>query len=453
MCGLVGVCGQVGAKEEKAFAQMLIVDSLRGTDSTGAAIIPRHNEVRVVKALGNPFNLLDSKQYDKALVGVHRALIGHNRFATQGKVSTINAHPFDFDELVGAHNGTLTSKWRLLDAKDFDVDSQNLYHHIHEKGLKDALNFMEGAWALTWWDKVNEEMNFLRNDQRPLWFAKSEDGKCLFWASESWMLSGVAAREVKLGELLFLDKDMHMTIKIPSTGVMEKARVTAAPATFRPPVYPIYGYQGTVVKKTTETTGATDATTRGNLTLVDNTTNPPKATALTSSETGTPTSYDSYENSKNVRLAISYIGRDVNGASYFGCKDELNPAKIIRLYYTSKSGTGIEHVGKSFVCQIGNAHASSTGRFYKAVASSVKWDEVEEEATYLGVKNQRFKMAEWMAKYGSCEWCSSLILPTDAHAISKEGQAFCDDCISNNEVLNYIEVDVHAHATKVAHPF
>ena len=148
ICGLVGAAGVLTGTEEKILTNLLIVDSLRGTDSTGVAVINRVDDVKVAKAVGNPFELVESRAYTNALVGANKVIIGHNRYGTQGKINRRNAHPFEFDMLVGAHNGTLRSKHKLDDSRNFDVDSENLYHHIDKLGLYSAMEHLKvlGAW-------------------------------------------------------------------------------------------------------------------------------------------------------------------------------------------------------------------------------------------------------------------------------------------------------------------
>src|SRR3546814_8848521 len=68
------------------------------------------------------------------------AFVGHNRFATKGKVNDLNAHPFHYGNIVGAHNGTLEkSSWDALDKKlgeDTDVDSQAIITSIATFGIR-----------------------------------------------------------------------------------------------------------------------------------------------------------------------------------------------------------------------------------------------------------------------------------------------------------------------------
>lgn len=222
MCGLVGAAGDLTGKEERAFKTLLILDVLRGEHSTGIAAVFKNKEApQVVKSVGTPFDLFYDKRCEDVFRKPNRVLIGHNRYATQGAVNRRNAHPFEFENVIGAHNGTLTSRWQLDDNKDFDVDSQSLYNHVSRNGIKDAIEKIQGAYALTWWDKEHQTINFLRNRERPLFMCHSEDGKCMFWASEKWMLSVALSRnDVKHGDIGELIPDLWVSIPVDAKGAM-----------------------------------------------------------------------------------------------------------------------------------------------------------------------------------------------------------------------------------------
>ena len=188
MCGLVGVVGRITKKEKDVFRTLLILDVLRGPHSTGVASVDTNGNVEVVKQEGVPQNLFDRKSYDSMMLRTTYCLIGHNRYATQGAINARNAHPFQFPTVTGAHNGTLKGQWRLPDYKDFEVDSENIFHSIDTDGLDATIPKLDGAYALSYWDSAEEELVLLRNDERPLYYAFTPDNKTMFWASEEWML-------------------------------------------------------------------------------------------------------------------------------------------------------------------------------------------------------------------------------------------------------------------------
>ena len=94
MCGLVGVMGLLTFREEQVFADLLMVDSIRGLDSTGVAVVNHDKQLNVLKGTVLPQVLLDSEEYKELVKKKLRAMLGHNRSATMGNISAKNAHPF-----------------------------------------------------------------------------------------------------------------------------------------------------------------------------------------------------------------------------------------------------------------------------------------------------------------------------------------------------------------------
>lgn len=223
MCGLVGVAGDIGFSEKKAFKDMLLFDVVRGPHSTGvAAVANKTNNIHTYKAVGHPYNLFKINTFSPDGKGIYdgdpKMLMGHNRFATVGEVTPSNAHPFKHGDIVGAHNGTLTPYHldKLEEADTFEVDSEAIFYTIHKVGHEEMLKRIHGAYALTWYDKASETLHFIRNVERPLYYAWTKDHKTLFWASEPWMMDIACGRNgVKLEEnhLFFVDKLYTLNLK------------------------------------------------------------------------------------------------------------------------------------------------------------------------------------------------------------------------------------------------
>lgn len=254
MCGLIGAAGELSHPiRTQVFKDMMDVCQVRGRDSTGVIKVDKNLDYTWVKQVGPPNVLYDSRTYENAIErGVESSiLIAHTRHKTVGDVSIKNAHPFDFDEqgICGVHNGTLQSAYKLDGYHHQKVDSEVLYNHLAINGPEETFNKTEGAWACVWWNDKEKTLNFIRNDQRPLWFTWSDDMKMMFWASEVWMFS-VIARKVKLwdgGE----EKQKYVELPIntlwsfrinPKATGKEKLMRLRAPRKIDPFVRPTYSY-------------------------------------------------------------------------------------------------------------------------------------------------------------------------------------------------------------------
>ncbi len=216
MCGNVGVAGRITMTEKKVLKDLLIMDSLRGMHSTGIAVINDDGETDWLKGAFNGTDFVDLKKYDKIIAGAdRRVIIGHNRYATQGGINNKNAHPFEHDNIIGVHNGTLRNKHVLPNHLDFDVDSDNLYYAIAKEGIEETIGKVLGAWALVFWDSDDKMLRFLRNNERTLFFCYSADNKTLFWASEPYMLQAALWRnDVKHTEITAFAADMLYTFDL-----------------------------------------------------------------------------------------------------------------------------------------------------------------------------------------------------------------------------------------------
>lgn len=204
MCGIVGTAGDLGMRDEHLMKRLLVLDTIRGQDSTGLAAVKINNESIIAKVASHPFNLFDKKSFSTALnYNYSKAFIGHNRAATSGLVKDVNAHPFQCGHITGVHNGTLEDgDKRLLEdmvGDSFNVDSEALFAAISMFGAEEVIpkikhgkDSFKGAWSLVWWDEKEKTLNFLRNEHRPLWYnwIVGSSGKVnqIVFASEHWML-------------------------------------------------------------------------------------------------------------------------------------------------------------------------------------------------------------------------------------------------------------------------
>ncbi len=245
MCGNVGMAGNIGVQEIKAFREMLLYNSCRGFDSTGVATIGvGQTPVLTHKELGGPTNLFNDKSpifSDDGIVrGWPRIIMGHGRSATRGYITKENAHPFTVEHITGMHNGTLWD-WKDLDGWSKDgSDSEALITTISTRGPDACWSLFMGDAAVVYWDNKEKTLNFIRNKGRPLWLLTNKKKDVLFWASEPWMVHIAAQRNrIEIGEAkadvfeIEVDKLYSYTTTMTTytqEGVRELAKKTFYPA-------------------------------------------------------------------------------------------------------------------------------------------------------------------------------------------------------------------------------
>lgn len=217
MCGIVGVAsnGPMLPVMKDFFQSLLFHDVVRGHHATGVAAIDTLKSTLTVekKAVASPLFLEDKEVMENLFNFKHdfNIYIGHNRWATSGaKDDDNNAHPFVHGNIVGVHNGSLRNQRLLDDHAKFVVDSDNLYYHLNKNGLTDTVAKADGAFALVWFNRDENSLNFIRNDERPLCIAKLTNG-CWVWASERAMLVWLVNRHKSLS---FAQEDC---LEVPGT--------------------------------------------------------------------------------------------------------------------------------------------------------------------------------------------------------------------------------------------
>ena len=256
MCGLVGVVGQIFPKHEAAFFNLLKLDTLRGHHSTGVYGIDRNDGGQLFKSVGTPWDL-DNKVKVAFSIKIPTLYIGHNRYATKGKVNEANAHPFDLGSVVGAHNGTIKNQYVLDDNKDYETDSENIFHSIAKIGSENTIKKLNGAFALVWFNKEDNTLNFCRNKERPLFYAYTKDKKAMFWASEKWMIE-VALNRVGLDylDIMTFEVGKLYTTKVPQKALSSDEdmdiMVCRKVDFYEPPVHVHYAHKQTTYYKNSE---------------------------------------------------------------------------------------------------------------------------------------------------------------------------------------------------------
>ncbi|MFO8109999.1 MAG: glutamine--fructose-6-phosphate transaminase (isomerizing) [Thermoplasmata archaeon] len=174
MCGIVGYTGKNNVDE--ILLKGLKRLEYRGYDSAGIAILDG-NDIYMQKSKGR-IKELDITSFPKGRVG-----IGHTRWATHGKPSDENSHPFldCSSEFVIVHNGIIDNFIPLKEemqskghAFSSETDSEVIVHMIEEyydgdlvETLKKVVKKLKGSFAVCALQKGSNSIAIARN-QSPL---------------------------------------------------------------------------------------------------------------------------------------------------------------------------------------------------------------------------------------------------------------------------------------------
>lgn len=192
MCGIVGYIATDNGKFEKArrgfLKYALMLDTIRGQDSTGVMTISKKFTVNRYKTLAPGFAFAPSKKFEETVPNGW-CTVGHNRAATIGDVEINNAHPFKFGKVSLVHNGTLNkhgSSFPTYD-KDLAVDSMQIARALSSVAAKDAkeiLEYIDGDFAIVWIDERDRSINMARNAARPMHISFNYDRSLMLFMSD-----------------------------------------------------------------------------------------------------------------------------------------------------------------------------------------------------------------------------------------------------------------------------
>ncbi len=186
MCGIIGFCGYLDAKEEliKGLAEL----EYRGYDSAGIACYTERG-IEVIKSVGKVEGLKNKLPAKlESSCG-----IGHTRWATHGGVSEINAHPHRCGNVTLIHNGIIENYHEL--AKELESEGKvpvsqtdteiaaMLLDSLYERyqgnvleTLRGAVERLEGAYAFCIMFSNQKDVIYCIRKGSPLVCCSSEEG-------------------------------------------------------------------------------------------------------------------------------------------------------------------------------------------------------------------------------------------------------------------------------------
>jgi len=268
MCGIIGIIHHLDNgfdyEAKNALIPMLLLNSMRGPHSTGLFGVKKGDKkeadtVDWIKRVGVPHNIFAEKDGQKFMGKVfsdYQAVIGHGRYATQGKVNAQNAHPFTHENITLVHNGSLRNLYSLRVNNEsmstkFEVDSEAIAYMFSQLGVKDTLKEMSGALSLIWYDKRTKMLHAIRNSERPMFIARRKTSNSgVFFSSEIETLryvqdkfSGITFED----PLLFLEPECLYSFPIGSAGSgkkwLEREKVKMGPQWSIPVYQPRYNQE------------------------------------------------------------------------------------------------------------------------------------------------------------------------------------------------------------------
>jgi len=240
MCGLIGYSGPKNPNLFKLCHIMADNDS-RGGHSTGMLL---NNQL--AKSTGKSSNLLLSMDKHKSVNS--RIAIAHTRYATHGKQTADNAHPYKYGKIIGAHNGVLSNYEEVCTKFDLnkpDVDSKAIFMLLNKTKNYKNLGLFDGTIAVIFTDGEDSLYVYRRNN--PLFKCETDEG--VYFSSLSTSFDNIKGNvtEVPANKLFrYVKGKIVSTIKIkhkpvPATKIVNTDWSSYGKTDWSYPTYKGYG--------------------------------------------------------------------------------------------------------------------------------------------------------------------------------------------------------------------
>jgi predicted glutamine amidotransferase len=216
MCGINAVI--IGRKKRRPaafrkiteqFTALMVATEVRGRHAAGAFVVNKSGTF-MYKAPGPASKVTGTAQWAALMEQVGRdtvAIIGHTRFATQGRPEVNeNNHPLRDQHITGVHNGTIYNDRELGEryGSTAEVDSAaimaSLRHRtqsdvLTKRAVTEAMAELDGGFAVLVSDSRKPEAVYLaRNGVRPAVIARDRHKDLLWVASTRAILMDAGIR-------------------------------------------------------------------------------------------------------------------------------------------------------------------------------------------------------------------------------------------------------------------
>ena len=216
MCGIVLMMSNEGTKgaaaRRNAFTQGVIIDTMRGPHSTGLAYVDKDGFAETYKKPIPGHDFVETRKFGSIIKDIddYPIMIAHNRWATKGKVNTVNSHPFSHGTITGVHNGSLWTWKNLSPNDDFETDSEYIFKALADAtDTSEVIPYIDGAFVLVWHDSDDNTLHVCRNDDRPFHIAYIKDEDTIIATSEFEMLEFMMHRNGFESDDIFQAKSGH----------------------------------------------------------------------------------------------------------------------------------------------------------------------------------------------------------------------------------------------------
>lgn len=433
MCGIVAMIARnhIGFvhSDMDVMENLLVLDTLRGLDSTGVFAVDRTRNVGYMKVASHPYHLFACEDWGKfrtKTIQNGRIIVGHNRKATQGSINSANAHPFHENNIILVHNGTLRGDHKKL--ADTEVDSHAVCHAFNAQGAENVIPTINGAFAFVWWDIEKGRLFAIRNEERPLNLVMTQD--LVVFASEAWMAEALLSRNgKKVLETMSLEPGLLYEFDTNGKYTTKKLEL------YKPEVTTYTNYQGSDHTKKTH----------GALTAIKNTATGGKNTAVDDiPSTPTPSQFPnnpSFPKGARIMGKITEwsLTQDGRGIRINGFVSEPDMPMIDFVANITVGQAGILNLPKRKDALLaGNVTMEILAYHESTCGPSIYVKDFKEE-TYVNTHLSNVPETVWrhVSTHCRCQHCNSNIMDDEAEftsvsfRVDNTLRVTCGDCIED----------------------